>query len=87
MHVRLPLRVRAMRELESVPWFFWITITSRQYLVMWIVVQSVLLLDQWQGRTTISAAGHLGGAAVGAFAWWRLGRGASAPLAPTRAAF
>ncbi|MGB0744997.1 MAG: rhomboid family intramembrane serine protease, partial [Opitutales bacterium] len=54
---------------------FWLIRLRVAYaLLIWFVIQAVTLYLQSQNLTNVSAAAHLGGAAVGAIFWklWRM---------------
>jgi len=50
--------------------FRWIQIPAWSALLFWFVLQLALAHQQLAGGGSVSAMAHLGGAAVGAVAWW-----------------
>jgi len=54
-------------------WFHWIRLPAWFVLVLWFLFQIIGTLEQKAGMSSVSSAAHLGGAAVGVFAWlvWR----------------
>jgi membrane associated rhomboid family serine protease len=54
-------------------YFRWVHLPAYQYLLFWFLLQFVLVFEQHLGVGNVAAWAHLGGAAVGAVAWflWR----------------
>jgi membrane associated rhomboid family serine protease len=54
-------------------WFRWIRLPAWFVFVLWILFQIIGTLEQKAGMSSVSAAAHLGGAAMGVVAWlvWR----------------
>ena len=54
-------------------WFRWIRLPAWFVFVLWFLFQIIGTLEQKAGMSSVSSAAHLGGAAVGVFAWlvWR----------------
>jgi membrane associated rhomboid family serine protease/Zn-finger nucleic acid-binding protein len=57
-------------------WYFrWLQVPAWGALILWVGLQALGVLEQISGFSNVSAAAHLGGAAVGLCFWWRYGLG------------
>jgi membrane associated rhomboid family serine protease/Zn-finger nucleic acid-binding protein len=50
--------------------FRWVHVPAWSACIIWFLLQLMLAKDQLAGVGNVSALAHLGGAALGAFAWW-----------------
>jgi membrane associated rhomboid family serine protease len=59
----------------------WLRVPAYFYVGLWVLAQLFLAVLQIEGRTSVSALGHLGGAAAGVAFWLKWGR-VKKPAAP-----
>jgi membrane associated rhomboid family serine protease/Zn-finger nucleic acid-binding protein len=60
--------------------FRWVQIPAWGALGLWLLLQSVGLMQQIMGASSVAATAHLGGAAAGFVAWWWWRRTEKRPL-------